>query len=135
MPENPEQRLGDRIRRAREARGLRQADLGVRLGVSGSAVSMWESGRNEPAATMLERLAEALQRPISYFYGVDIYESAAFLEDYERLPHHSRSLVVDFIQLLLQREPPLGKAEGEELVPLATSQNSQVYSGRVLALA
>lgn len=48
------------IRRLREARGLTQAALAERLGVSDKAVSKWETGRGYPDITLVELLAQAL---------------------------------------------------------------------------
>lgn len=51
---------GSAIKALREDRGLTQDRLADRLGVSGKAVSRWETGRGYPDITLLEHLAEAL---------------------------------------------------------------------------
>ena len=51
---------GTIIRRLREARGMTQSGLAEALGVSGKAVSNWETGRGYPDITLLEPLAAAL---------------------------------------------------------------------------
>ncbi|MCI8878075.1 MAG: helix-turn-helix domain-containing protein [Oscillospiraceae bacterium] len=51
---------GSAIKALREDRGLTQDRLADRLGVSGKAVSRWETGRGYPDITLLEPLAEAL---------------------------------------------------------------------------
>ena len=43
-PTYMKQHIGQRIREAREERGLTQGDVGKAAGVSASAVSQWESG-------------------------------------------------------------------------------------------
>jgi transcriptional regulator with XRE-family HTH domain len=48
------------LRRVREARGLSQADLAARSGVSRWTISHLERGRGEPHPQTTERLAEAL---------------------------------------------------------------------------
>ena len=50
--------LGARIAVLRRAKGWNQAELGGMLGVSSSAVGMYEQGRRQPSAEQLVRLAE-----------------------------------------------------------------------------
>jgi transcriptional regulator with XRE-family HTH domain len=52
--------LGIKIRSAREASGLEQAELAGKLGVGQQAVSKWERGASRPRRTMLPALATAL---------------------------------------------------------------------------
>lgn len=48
-----------RIRFYREQLGLTQKQLAERLGVTPSAITMWESGERKPDIVMLKRLAAA----------------------------------------------------------------------------
>jgi len=48
------------IKVLRDARGLTQFDLAVRVGVTPTAVSAWERGQYEPRASQLRKLAEVL---------------------------------------------------------------------------
>lgn len=52
--------FGDRLRDARKAAQLQQRELGEKLGVSNSAISSWETGRDVPSFTMLPHLRAAL---------------------------------------------------------------------------
>jgi transcriptional regulator with XRE-family HTH domain len=52
--------LGERIRAARLAAGLEQAQLGELLDVGQSAVSQWESGHAHPNGPHVVRLVEVL---------------------------------------------------------------------------
>ena len=52
--------LGPRIAALRREAGLSQAELAARLGVSPSAMGMYEQGRREPAAELLVALAREL---------------------------------------------------------------------------
>jgi transcriptional regulator with XRE-family HTH domain len=52
--------LGVTIRAARQATGLTQAQLALRLGVGQSAVSLWEHGRTLPTLPLLRRLVGVL---------------------------------------------------------------------------
>ena len=51
---------GDLIKRLREQRGLTQAELAERIGVSGKAVSKWETAKGLPDIALMEPLAAAL---------------------------------------------------------------------------
>jgi transcriptional regulator with XRE-family HTH domain len=50
--------LGARIAGLRREAGFSQAELADRLGISASAVGMYEQGRREPAVDMLVAMAE-----------------------------------------------------------------------------
>ena len=52
--------LGDRIRRQREKRGIKQQDIAHALQVSPQAVSKWERGENAPDISLLGPLARLL---------------------------------------------------------------------------
>ena len=51
---------GAAIRQLRESRGLTQAELGERIGVSGKTVSKWETAKGLPDISLLQPLAQAL---------------------------------------------------------------------------
>lgn len=53
--------IGERLKRLRQERGLTQAELAERLGVSPSAVGMYEQGRREPDGAVLARIAAVLR--------------------------------------------------------------------------
>lgn len=53
--------IGDNIKRIREARGMKQWELGELMGVSDGAVSAWETGRNSIGVEQLEALSAALR--------------------------------------------------------------------------
>lgn len=50
--------LGERIRRLRTGARMTQSELAARLGVSASAVGMYEQGRREPPYPVLQKLSE-----------------------------------------------------------------------------
>lgn len=58
--------IGERIRQARKAAGLNQADLASRIGVTQPAVANWESGVHDPRRLMLAKLADALGTPLDW---------------------------------------------------------------------
>lgn len=58
--------LCSRISALRRQKGLSQAELAKRLGVSPSAVGMYEQGRREPSAETLVALSEVFQVSVDY---------------------------------------------------------------------
>src|SRR4051794_7321081 len=59
--------VGDLIRLAREAEGLRQSELAARLSKTPTAISYWESGKRLPGIDDLFAIAEALGRDAAEF--------------------------------------------------------------------
>lgn len=51
---------GSAVKRFREEKGLTQAQLAEKIGVSDKAVSKWETGKGLPDITLVEPLAKAL---------------------------------------------------------------------------
>ena len=60
--------IGRRIRARRLERGLSQTELGTRLGVTFQQVQKYEKGVNRVGAGRLQRVAEVLEVPITFFY-------------------------------------------------------------------
>ena len=58
--------LGIRIAILRISKGWSQAELARRIGVSTSAVGMYEQGRREPSLGLLVRLAQELSATTDY---------------------------------------------------------------------
>lgn len=56
---------GQTVRRLREAKGITQADLADRIGVSSKAVSKWETAKGLPDISLLEPLSQALGVSVS----------------------------------------------------------------------
>jgi transcriptional regulator with XRE-family HTH domain len=59
----------DRLRRAREARGLSQLDLANKTGLQPAAVSHFETGQRSPSFENLKKLADALSLSVDYLLG------------------------------------------------------------------
>ncbi len=59
--------LSQRIRTARQESRLSQSALGKSIGVSDKSVSSYEQGRSTPPFAKLKKIADATDRPISYF--------------------------------------------------------------------
>lgn len=58
-----------RLRRARENRGMSQADLGLKTGLKAAAVSHFETGQRAPSFDNLRKLADALSVSVDYLLG------------------------------------------------------------------
>jgi transcriptional regulator with XRE-family HTH domain len=59
----------DRLRRAREKRGMSQAELGTKTGLKPAAVSHFETGQRSPSFDNLRKLADALNVSVDYLLG------------------------------------------------------------------
>ena len=57
--------VGERIAKARRAKGLSQAALGRKVNVAQTTVSSWEVGRTEPARDEVARVAAELDVPLA----------------------------------------------------------------------
>lgn len=60
-----------RLRELRMQKGLSQEELAKRLGLSNSAISMYERGSRKPSLELLETLQEFFNVDIAYLLGQD----------------------------------------------------------------
>ena len=58
-----------RLRSLRIQKGMTQTELAARLEVSQNAIFNWESGKREPSADNIEKLAKALEVSPAYLMG------------------------------------------------------------------
>lgn len=61
--------LGERIKELRKKHKMSRKELGERLGVSVSAIGMYEQGNREPDAAKLEMLCEIFGVTLDYLIG------------------------------------------------------------------
>lgn len=67
--QNPvDTQVGARLRARRLLLGISQDELGKAVGVSFQQIQKYEKGTNRIGASRLQKLAHALQVPISYFF-------------------------------------------------------------------
>jgi len=59
----------ERLRAARDKRGLNQEELAGRAGLQPSAISHFETGKRKPSFDNLRRLADALDATTDYLLG------------------------------------------------------------------
>ncbi|MDE6590932.1 MAG: helix-turn-helix domain-containing protein [Oscillospiraceae bacterium] len=63
--------LGETVRRLRQERGMKQEELGRRLGISKQSISNWENENIMPSVELLERLADCFGVTTDYLLGRD----------------------------------------------------------------
>ena len=63
------EQFNERLRRAREARGLSQLDLAKKTGLQPAAISHFETGQRSPSFENLRKLADALSLSVDYLLG------------------------------------------------------------------
>jgi transcriptional regulator with XRE-family HTH domain len=68
-PHPIDQKVGEALRRVREARGWRQADLAERIGVTYQQVQKYESGETRLSASVLVAASRALGAPVEQFFA------------------------------------------------------------------
>ena len=95
----------ERLRTAREKRGLNQGDLAKRAGLQGSAISHFETGARKPSFDNLRRLADALDVTTDYLLGrVTDTEALAGADrlhrHLDRLTTEDREIAEGFLKLL-----------------------------------
>jgi transcriptional regulator with XRE-family HTH domain len=67
-PEPVDVHVGARVKLRRTLMGLSQGKLGEAIGLTFQQVQKYELGRNRISASMLHRIAEALDVPVSFFF-------------------------------------------------------------------
>ena len=72
-----ENTVGSRIRQSRKHSQLRQVDLAIKIGISGSHLSEIERGAMIPTIPTLQKIGDALGRPVEYFIAESITEPRA----------------------------------------------------------
>ena len=85
---------GRRLREAREAYGVSQRDLGIAAGLdeftASPRINRYENGVNQPKLGMQLRLADALGKPLAFFYAEDD-DLARLISDHGRKARPGRA--------------------------------------------
>ncbi|MBU0976760.1 helix-turn-helix domain-containing protein [Patescibacteria group bacterium] len=61
--------VGKQIKKARKEKSLSQLELSQKMGVSRMMISRYEIGSSNIPLKQLQKISEALDKPISYFFG------------------------------------------------------------------
>ena len=67
--------LGDRIKKERENLNLSREDLAKKIGVSYSAIAMYEQGNREPNTSLLIKLCETFNCSMDYLMGLTSHKN------------------------------------------------------------
>jgi len=98
----------ERLRSAREYRGLNQGELAQKAGMQPSAISHFETGTRKPSFDNLRILADALDVTTDYLLGrVEDFKALAGADrlhrHYESLEGSDRKMADDLITMLAKR--------------------------------
>lgn len=118
--------LGNRIKKERENLKLSREDLAKKIGVSYSAIAMYEQGNREPNNEILLKMCEIFNCSMDYLMGKSEYKTKK-----EELNHYYKKIynnaLLDIAPTLL--EMGLNSKEVSELISLPS-----VYDGNELLL-
>ena len=59
--------LAKRLKKARQEKGYTQRDVGLLTGLSDKSISAYEKGKVVPPLEVLVKIAEVLEKPVSFF--------------------------------------------------------------------
>lgn len=112
--------VGARVKLRRTLVGLSQMELGGAIGLTFQQIQKYERGTNRISASMLHRIAEALDVPVSFFFddmaeGVKLspptagdllaqQDSAELLRHFHRIPKFLRKQVLDLVKAMGQED-------------------------------
>lgn len=71
MTEKRDNNVGEKIRQAIKEAGLTQQKLADKLGITNPVVNVWVTGKRNPTASSLKKIAEATGKPYAYFIGAN----------------------------------------------------------------
>ena len=108
----------ERLRTAREKRGLSQGDLAKRAGLQASAISHFETGTRRPSFDNLRRLADALAITTDYLLGrvkdfADVAGADELHRHYNRLTSDDRDVAKKMMELLAEKGDRQPRKDGE----------------------
>jgi transcriptional regulator with XRE-family HTH domain len=95
MPEQEDHRVGRRVRRLREQKGLSLRALAERCGLSINAISRIERDESSPTVSSLHRLATALRVPITAFFDSRGPQATVMVRRDRRLSTHGRGVTME----------------------------------------
>lgn len=124
--------IGDVLRKVRESRGERLLEVALRAGTDGGNLSRIERNEQRPSLDLLERLAEALETPVSLLYqrveaksgGSELGEQAAtgdygnteltrLLRYWRTLTPANRRMVVDILKVMSRSQREISEGDSD----------------------
>jgi len=108
MSEDARQKIGLRLRQAREYLGLSQEEASESSNISRSAISLIETGKRKLDTVELMGLAKLYQRPMAYFTTDDFSieldpDAAVFARNYSDLSANDKEELSRFAEYLAMR--------------------------------
>lgn len=124
---------GERIRTARKKAGLTQRELGKRLGLSFQSIAQWENDLRNPKRETLQRIALALNVPISELCSDELMEVFDMSDRSHKLFEETRDLLGQYALALEQEQAisVLGGARIERIVYALDKMNDEGQSKAV----
>ena len=92
--------IGDRIRYLRDKTGMTQAYLAKRLGISRSAVNLWEMSMSTPSLSNIIEMMQIFHVSADYLLG----DADRLLVDITSLTHEEQEVVLKLIACLEKKE-------------------------------
>jgi transcriptional regulator with XRE-family HTH domain len=116
------ERIGDVIKRKRQRDRYTQADLGARIGTSGSYISAIESASTSPRIAELEALGKVFRttafdliteaaKQDAYTFSASNRERDAFLSLYDALSPENKKQARNFLLFLREQQERPGEEE------------------------
>lgn len=102
--------FGERLRKARDHKGLSQSDLAQKAGFQPSAIAHFESDRRAPSFDNLRRLADALAVTIDFLLGRETEARSAgpvaeqLFRDFARMSAKDQETVADIAKMLAEKD-------------------------------
>ena len=103
--------LAERLRRARQEKGLSQEEVAEAVKVNRRTVYVWEAGRAEPTQPRLESLSALYEKPAEYFIAGEGDEVTKRLDEISR---RIARLPLDYLDVVDNFLTALEKASGTE---------------------
>lgn len=124
---------GQLIKAARKEAGLTQAELATKLSVPYQSISQWERGTRSPKIETLERIAVALDVPISEICSKDLLKNYEILK---RSQESSKKTIQEFSDVLeeyalaLRQQEAINVLGGEYIEKFVFALNDLNMDGR-----
>lgn len=118
--------LGNRIKKERENLKLSREDLAKKLGVSYSAIAMYEQGNREPNNEIILKMCDIFNCSIDYLMGNSEDKTQTSLDDIEKYYKEKTEILLKnkYINEFLNLK--LSDFEIENLIKIITSDDSKI---------
>lgn len=117
---NDMKNFGDQLAMLRKARGMTQAELGEKIGVSKRIICYYEKSTKQPPSTRLHDLAKALKVPVDKLLGIKNPEETPpvsnkkvlkRLKQIDQLPQSDQNALIHYIDLLVLKHKSKSKPD------------------------